>query len=102
MEEFFVSPGKGGVIFKAALIAGICDRHAVLDQCPGPQQAFGGNIAGYAVSCLLFEQVHEVITAHIETGGQLVDGDVLCQMLGNVVENRQDFGIAAAVFYICA
>lgn len=102
VEKFFVSPGKGGIIFKTALVAGFCDGHAVLDQRSGPQQAFGGNIAGNTVSCLLLEQVHQVITAHKKTGGQQVNGNVLCQVLSDEIKYRKDFGVAAAVFYIGA
>lgn len=100
VEEFFIGPGKGGIIFKAALVAGVCDGHAVLDQRPGPQQALGGNIAGNTVSRLLFEQVHKIITAHIEPGCQQVDGNILRQMFADIVKHGKDLGIAAAVFYI--
>jgi len=102
VEQLFISSGKGRIVFKSALVTGICDGHTVLDQCPGPQQTFGRDIAGYTVSCLLFEQVHEIITAHIEPGRQQVDGNVLSQMFSDIIQHRKDFGITAAVFYIRA
>ena len=62
-KVFFVRPGKGRIVFKAAVKAYTGNGRPAAKQIPRQQKAFFGYVITKGIAGGLFEQVHQMVAA---------------------------------------
>lgn len=85
-----ICPGKGGIILKAAAVADLCDRQLRDQQLPGGEKPFAGDVAADGISRLLLKEPHQMIAAKMKPVCDPVNVQILCEILVDIVEHRQD------------
>lgn len=85
IKYLFKGPGECGIIFKAALIAGLGHAASLSNEILCQQKSLLCYVITDCITGFRFKIMHKVISAEIEILGYLVNGYILGKMLVNIV-----------------
>lgn len=100
-KAFFVCPGKSRVVAKTAGVADLGHWSAGGNQVFCQQKPLRGEIVSDGVAGLFLKGMHQIVSAQIKAGRQIIDRDILRQMLVQVIQNCQNLLVGGGVVNKC-